>query len=71
MLLYPNLLDSVIIDGVEYKVNTKYYIILKVLEYSNNPDFSDAQKVVYCLKLFYKKVGVMTYLKLLKQCGSL
>lgn len=54
MLLYPNLIDSVIIDGIEYKVNTKYYIILKVLEYSNNPDFSDAQKVVYCLKLFYK-----------------
>lgn len=54
MLLYPDLTHSVIIDGVEYEVNTKYFIVLKVLEYSSDKELSNAQKVVYCLKLFYK-----------------
>lgn len=54
MLLYPNLSNSVTIDGIEYFINTEYYIILKILEISKREDLTNEVKAIACCELFYK-----------------
>lgn len=53
MLLYPDLSHSVTIDGIEYEVNTKYFIVLKILELSKK-DLKETIKAKLFLDLFYK-----------------
>lgn len=53
MLLYPDLSHSVKIDGIDYEVNTKYFIVLKILELAKQ-DLNEVVKAKLFLDLFYK-----------------
>lgn len=44
------------VDGVEYEINSDFRIALLIFEAYNDPDLSDYEKVVVCLKCLYKTV---------------
>ena len=44
------------VDGVEYKINSDYKIALLIFQAYNDPELSDQEKAVVCVKCLYDEV---------------
>lgn len=48
--------ETLLVDGIEYKINSTYRVVLIIFQAYNDPELNDRERAVVCVKCLYDEV---------------